>query len=75
MTSNKLSKIDLSPEATPKETVALITTGKGIIIFGSEVHPLGGPVHNNALYLTVTYLCKYIPLTLVDKGSTLNVCT
>jgi len=75
MTSNELSKIDLSPEATPKEMVALITTGKGIIRFGSQDRPLGGPVHNNALYLTVTYVYKYIPLTLVDKGPTLKVCT
>ena len=46
----------------PGEMIASITAGEGTITFNNEDLPLGGITHNNALYLTVTCLCKHVPL-------------
>ena len=48
---DELNKIDLSPDATPKEMIASITTRRGIVTFNSEDLSPGGMSHNSALYL------------------------
>jgi len=62
-----MNKIDVFLEATLVEMVASIMISKGIITFGSKDLPLGGVAHNNALYLTVICLQKYMSIALVDN--------
>jgi len=69
-----LKKIKVSHEVTPKDLITLITTGKGNITFSSEDFLPRGVAHNNTLYLTVTYLQKYVGLVLVDNDLAVNVC-
>jgi len=70
----ELNKIDLSLDTTLEEMIALITTSKGTITFNREDHSLGDVTYNNALYLTMTHLHKYVPLSLVDSWFAMNVC-
>jgi len=59
----ELNKIDLSPDTTPEEMIASITTNKDTITFNSEHLTIGGTAHNNALYLTIACLCKCTPFS------------
>ena len=52
--------------------IASIIAGKGTIAFNSEDLPPGGTTHNKVLYSSMTYL--YVPFSLVDNGSVVNVC-
>ena len=47
---DELNKIDLSPEATPEEMVALVMSGKETLTFSIKDFPPTGLAHNNALY-------------------------
>jgi len=60
-------------KATPEEMIAYIMSGKGTITFTSKDLPPGGSVHNNSLYLSVICLQKYVPFSVVNNGSIINV--
>jgi len=63
----------VSLEATLEEMIASIISNKGTITFSNEDLPLGGSVHNNALYLTIMCLQKYEPLAMILSGLALYV--
>ena len=69
-----LNKTKVSAEATSEEEITSITVTEGTITFSSDDHHCRGMSHNNALYLTLIYLQKHVPLALEDNGLVVNVC-
>ena len=78
MLLDALEAIDMPSNSTPDELVNLLIHGKSNLIttitFTDDDLPSEGTQHNKALYLTIVCKQLQVPMTLVDNGSTVNVC-
>ncbi|KAG5524082.1 hypothetical protein RHGRI_030923 [Rhododendron griersonianum] len=71
-----LSRMEIAPETTPEDMVALLTPclSKHAITFTEADLPIEGAGHNKPLHITLKCMGKWVPIVLIDNGSALNVC-
>ena len=73
---NELSKIQISSSTSPNDLVEMLTTEPACmtIAFDDEDLPECGPSHAKALFISIDFNDKVVPMSLVDNGSALNIC-
>ncbi|XP_074278177.1 uncharacterized protein LOC141601773 [Silene latifolia] len=73
---NALTSMSVPSATTPAELASYLTTDREapIITFSDKDLPPEGIKHNKALHLTTLCNKKYVPLSLVDNGSAVNLC-
>lgn len=67
--------MEIGPETTPKDMVALLTPSpsKHVVIFTKADLPMEGVGHNKPLHITLKCMGKWVLIVLIDNSSTLNV--